>query len=144
MSPWQAWKQILGLADINYVIYWLKKLEVVVLMPPKLHSYFTRLCWEDNNKSILWNTAMCIWKSLWKGSIQYCLLTRIFGACHLPNIIALEQNDNQAAHKLYLGNIENFLYWSGILFCNRPMGEQSLVYYCTLKNCWNNYRNVSL
>ena len=39
------------------------------------------------------------------------------GACHLPNIIALEQNDNQAAHKLYLGNIENFLHWSGILFC---------------------------
>ena len=35
-------------------------------------------------------------------------LTRIFGACHLPNIIALEQNDNQAAHKLYLGNIETF------------------------------------
>ena len=85
---------------------------------------------------------MCI--SLWKGTIQYCLLTRIFGACHLPNIIALEQNDNQAAHKLYLGNIENFQHWSGILFRNRPMGEQSLVYYCTLQSCRNNYRNVPL
>ena len=41
-----------------------------------------------------------------------------YGACHLPNIIPLEQNDNQAAHNFYLGNIENFPYWSGILFCN--------------------------
>ena len=64
--------------------------------------------------------------------------------CHLLNIIALEQNDNQAACKLYLGNIENFLYWSGILFCKWPMGEQSLVYYCTLQSCRNNYGNVSL
>ena len=38
--------------------------------------------------------------------VEYCLLTRIFGACHLPNIIAHEQNDNQVARKLYLGNIE--------------------------------------
>ena len=60
------------------------------------------------------------------------------------NIIALEQNDNQAASKLYLGNIENFPYWSGILFCKQPMGDQSLVYYCTLQSCRNNYRNVSL
>ena len=37
MSPWQAWKQILGLADINYVIYQLKKkLEVVI--PPFMLS----------------------------------------------------------------------------------------------------------
>ena len=43
--------------------------------------------------------------------------TRIFGPCPLLIIIALEQNDNQAAHKLYLGNIENFPHWSGILFC---------------------------
>ena len=74
----------------------------------------------------------------------YCLLTRIFGPCPLLIIIALEQNDNQAARKLYLGNIENFPYWSGILFHKRPMGEQSLVYYCTLQICRNNYRNVSL
>ena len=39
-----------------------------------------------------------------------------FGACPPPNIIALEQNDNQAAHKLYLRNIENLPYWLGILF----------------------------
>ena len=32
MSPQQAWKQILGLEDVNYVIYRLKKLEVVI--PP--------------------------------------------------------------------------------------------------------------
>ena len=36
MSPWQAWKQILGLADISYVIYQLKKLEVVI--PPFMLS----------------------------------------------------------------------------------------------------------
>ena len=40
----------------------------------------------------------------------YCLLTRIFGPCPLLIIIALEQKDNQAARKLYLGNIENFPY----------------------------------
>ena len=81
-------------------------------------------------------------KIIVESTMQYCLLRRIFGACHLPNIIALEQNDNQAAHKLYLGNIENFPYCSGILFHKQPMGEQSLVYYCTLQSCRNNYRNV--
>ena len=49
-------------------------------------------------------------------NIEYCLLTRIFGTCHLLNILAFKQDDNQAACKLYLGNIENFPYWSGILF----------------------------
>ena len=87
---------------------------------------------------------MCICKSLQKGNIQYCLPTRIFGACPPPNIIALEQNDNQAARKLYLRNIENLPYWPGILFGKWPMGKQSLVYYCTLQICKSNYRNVSL
>ena len=47
---------------------------------------------------------------------KYCLPTRIFNACPPLNIIALEQNDNQAAHKVYLRNIENLSYWPGILF----------------------------
>ena len=43
-----------------------------------------------------------------------CALT--IGACHPPNIIALEQNDNQTDHKLHLRNIENPSYWPGIPF----------------------------
>ena len=83
-------------------------------------------------------------KSLQNGNIQYCLPARIFGAHPPPNIIALEQNDNQAAHKLYLRNIENLPYWPGIPFGKWPMGKQSHVYYCTLQSCKSNYRNVSL
>ena len=58
---------------------------------------------------------MCNCKSSQIGNIQYCLLTRIFGACPPLNIIALDQNDNQAAHKLYLRNIENLPYWPSYL-----------------------------
>ena len=95
-------------------------------MPPKLHSYFTRLCWYDSNKSAWCQTSTCIWKSLQNGKIQYCLPARIFGACPPPNIIALEQNDNQAAHKLYLRNIENLPYWPGIPFGKWSRGNKVL------------------
>ena len=58
--------------------------------------------------------------------VEYCLLTRIFGACHLLNIIALEQNDNQAAHKLYLGNIETFCIGQVYYSINNQWGNKVL------------------
>ena len=82
-------------------------------MPPKLQLFHKTLLRGQQQISMVQYRNVY----LWKGTIKYCLLTRIFGACHLPNIIALKQNDNQAACKLYLGNIENFPHWSGILFC---------------------------
>ena len=63
---------------------------------------------------------------MWKGTIQYCLLTRIIIACHLPNIIALEQNDNQAAHKLYLGNKETFHIGQVYYSINEQWGNKVL------------------
>ena len=51
---------------------------------------------------------------------------RIFCTSLPLNIGANWQNDNQAAHKAYLGNVENLAYWSG-------PGEQGLVYYFTLE-----------
>ena len=120
-----------------------KNLLVLLLMPPKLQLFHKTLLRGQQQICMVQYLNVYL-KITVEGTIQYCLLTRIFGTCHLLNIIALEQNDNQAARKLYLGNIENFPHWSGILFCNRPMGEQSLVYYCTLQSCRNNYRNVYL
>ena len=64
--------------------------------------------------------------------IEYFLLKRIFGACHLPNIIAHEQNDNQAACKLYLGNIETFRIGQVYYSINDQWGEKScLLLYIT-------------
>ena len=58
--------------------------------------------------------------------VEYCLLTGIFGACHLQNIIAHEQNDNQAARKLYLGNIETFRIGQVYYSVNDQLGNKVL------------------
>ena len=79
-----------------------KNLLVLLLMPPKLHSYSQDFV-ERTTTNLYGAILQCVFENhCGKAPYSIVWLTRIFGPCPLLIIIALEQNDNQAAHKLYL------------------------------------------